>query len=64
MSVTVYLTPTGKPAGIPPCCTCDRAVCAADTTGEHCEARGCGTCLHGCPAPAGKPCCLDGGESR
>ena len=61
---TVFTTPDGLPAGIPSCCICDPETCRADTSGKHCADRGCGTCLHGCPAPAGKPCCLNGGESR
>lgn len=28
-------------------CTCDPAVCEADESGEHCQERGCGPCLHG-----------------
>jgi hypothetical protein len=41
------------------CCTCDPDLCESDDTGEHCEIRSCGACLHGCPAAAGQPCCLD-----
>lgn len=47
---------------IPACCICDPAVCAADDTGEHCEIRSCGSCLHGCPAPIGE--CCDAGADQ
>lgn len=62
MTVHLHITPgaTARPA----CCTCDTAACLADDTGEHCQDRGCGTCLHGCPAPAGQRCCLDGEAAR
>ncbi|MFE7868824.1 hypothetical protein ACFUYE_00530 [Micromonospora humida] len=49
---TVYITDTGQPAGIPPCCPNAPTGCPDETTA-------CGTCLHGCPAPIGQPCCLD-----
>ncbi|WP_431892696.1 hypothetical protein [Micromonospora haikouensis] len=49
---TVYITPTGQPVGIPPCCPNAPAGCPDDATA-------CGTCLHGCPSAAGDPCCLD-----
>lgn len=48
---SVYITPTGQPAGIPPCCPNSPTGCPDDNA--------CGTCLMGCPAPADQPCCLD-----
>ncbi|MEU4779231.1 hypothetical protein [Micromonospora sp. NPDC023633] len=38
------------------CCICDPHLCATDDTGEHCNDRSCGFCLHGCPAPDGECC--------
>ncbi|WP_405101488.1 hypothetical protein [Micromonospora sp. NBC_01412] len=38
------------------CCICDPVACADDDTGEHCNDRSCGSCLHGCPAPHGHCC--------
>ncbi|MFC3504842.1 hypothetical protein ACFOOK_28275 [Micromonospora krabiensis] len=47
---------TYLPAVRPACCICDPARCAADDTGEYCNDKSCGSCLHGCPAPAGECC--------
>lgn len=61
MTVRLPITPTTTAEDRPGCCICDPATCLADDSGDHCAARSCGVCLHGCPADD-QPCCLDGGD--